>query len=60
LKTGTAARMLEVSRMTIVRMCDDGTLRATKDPHSGHWLIDYDSVQKYLQTRQPAQISAQT
>jgi len=52
--------MLEVSRMTIVRMCDDGTLRATKDPHSGHWLIDYDSVQKYLQTRQPAQISAQT
>jgi len=54
LKTGAVARLLGISRMTVIRMCEDGTLRAVQDSHSGHWLVDYDSVQDYLQARQPA------
>jgi excisionase family DNA binding protein len=45
--TGAAARLLGVSQPTIRRMCEDGTLKARRDPHSGYWRIDYQSLDEY-------------
>jgi len=47
ISTGAAARLLGLSQKTIQRMCEDGTLRARKDPRSGYWRIDYESLDEY-------------
>lgn len=44
ISTTRAAEMLAVSRHTIVRMCEDGSLKAYRVRELSPWRIYYDSV----------------
>ncbi len=41
---GQAASILKVSRNTVERLCEEGTLRARRFPDRGWWRIERDSV----------------
>lgn len=49
--SGTAARVMKVSRGTVENLCEEGKLRAWRLRDNGWWRIDYSSVLEFLAER---------
>lgn len=49
LKMGQAMSMLNVCRDTMRSYCEEGLVRAKKLP-SGHWRIEQDSIDQFMQS----------
>ena len=45
-----AARMFGCSRKTVVRMIEDDLIEGYQLRPGGHWRVDKESVQRYLET----------
>lgn len=45
--TSVAARILDTSHDTVMRLCEQGILRARRLRKNGWWLIDYASLIEY-------------
>lgn len=49
--SGTAARLMKVSRGTIESLCEEGKLRAWRVTDRGWWRIDFSSLMEFLAER---------
>lgn len=52
ISTSRAARILKVSTPTITRLCEEGSLTASRVGERGWWRIELDSVWRFLAKRQ--------